>query len=440
MVCEGDKYPLGRNAYYYVKAEADDGFGEQADDYAATDGFRPLSLSMEYEQGRDFTETAQAGRARSQDNVIAGKFSASWSMECYAETHQSGGDAQAPDVAAFIKAAIGTSTTNADGVADGKFLPTSSGNCLNSVNIVRTVPNAFSEQLIGAAVDSMTISASGGDPIKYSFSGRAYNRIQTGYAKSNGDNSGTATPETFEPFVPITDVYQYTVGARQADGTTTAGSLVMWTSGSGSGSANQMKATAYASEDAGTLTVGTGKAGNASGDTYLAPWYPAGGVTLNGKPLTSITGGVTITPYKVDGSTLHTGSGTEITDAPITSLELTVENNIQGIEDECFDPSSFSGFVPGFRDVSGTISMRVKTDVGSLILARRDLYRLNKMVITLGDVAHEKIQITLGKTEWDPSTIEVSGQDEMTVSVPFKGFATDATLANQNTDIVIEYI
>jgi hypothetical protein len=440
MVCEGDKYPLGRNGYFYVKAEAGDGFGIQADDYTAANAFRPLACNFGLEASREYTETAQPGRGRSQDNVITGKQSCTWDMECYAETHQSGSAAQSPDVAPFIKAALGASENNADGVADGKFLPADSGNCLDSLNIVKTVPNAFSEQIFGAVVDSMTITASGGEPIRFAFSGRAYNKLITGYAKSNGDNSGTATPQTLQPFAPVTDVYQYTVGARQADGTSTAGSLVMWTTGSGSGTGNQMKATAYADEDAGTLTVGTGKAGNASGDTYLAPWYPTGGVTLNGKPLTSITGGVTITPYKADGSTLHTGSGTVITDAPITSLELSVENNNAAIDDECFDPSDFSGFIPGARDVSGTITMRVKTDVGSLILARRELYRLNKMVITLGDVDNEKIQITLGKTEWEPSSIEASGQDAMTVSIPFKAFATDATLANQNTDIEIEYI
>ena len=180
-------YPLGRDSVNYVLPEPEENFGEQVTPsgtvYLPSDAIAPLSMSMTFEQERNFAETAAGTRARVKDRLIEGKSSAGFTVETYLEvsSDDSAGAERGPDVHNLLEAAIGDSLTT-DGETPArnlKYQPAATG-CLPSFNLVRTVPGVFSETLYGCMVDSFSLSMSSGDPVQMSFSGSAYNHVQTG--------------------------------------------------------------------------------------------------------------------------------------------------------------------------------------------------------------------------------------------------------------------
>ena len=454
-----DVYPLSRNAYFYVLPETDAEFGTQilptAAMYIASDAVAPLACTMGFEQERNFTEAAQGTRARVKDRLITGKQSASWTMETYLDVSDT--TLKGPDIHRLLKAALGASDGTDGGAParDKRYLPAATGNCLPTMNIVRTVPDSFSETVYGSAVESFSISMSSGDPVKLSFSGMAYNHILTGVATASAaDYSGMTIADdvTCDPTINVYQVQPRTSVYGSSDIVNdNAASLWSWKDKEGSAGgaapgytqAQFNKVSIYDTEDTGRFrnqTVNQVGPDGTTGtpDLRMVPWFPEGGSSFGTpKPISSTQGTVSITPLSsTDGARAATDA---ITSAPITSLELTLTNNIKAIDDEAFTDSSFSGFIPGFRDVTGTISMRLKTDVQGILLHRRELFRRCAVQIILGDSAANHVQIDMAFVEFDTSSIETSGQDEMTVSMPFKSLVADTTAAEVVKDLIIEW-
>lgn len=460
----GDQFPLARNAFYYVlgpEDPSDNGtFGTQilpANDAAETSGgtftvthaVAPLSCTMGFEQERNFTDTAQGTRARIKDNIITGKLSATWELETYLDVSD-GASLRGPDIHRLLKAAIGDSTTEDGGspARDTVFQPATSGNALDSLNIVRVVPDTFSETVFGACVETMALNMTSGDPITVRFSGSAYNHILTGIATAKaGENySGLTTDDAIE-CDPKIDLYQLqpktTDYAGSANG---AASLWAWKedeTGSGGYNWNKFsKVSTYSDEDGGdfknsTIRVGPNDTGPAGSELRMVPFFPSGGATFNTKkPISSTQGTVTITPYDSDDTT---GSHSAITDAPITSLEINLNNGIKKIDNQAFSASSMDGFIPGFRDVTGTLSLRVKTSIDGILLYRRELFRRCKVEVKLGDTDANYVQIDMEYVEFEPSSFEASGQDEMTLSMPFKSMVKDTSATEVVKDLVISW-
>jgi|6_EtaG_2_1085325.scaffolds.fasta_scaffold02269_7 hypothetical protein len=465
----GDQFPLARNGFYYVLGPEDptdvgtfadqilpstDNAEASGGTFTATHAVAPLSCAMGFEQDRSFTETAQGTRARIKDNIISGKLSASWEVETYLNC--SSGSLRGPDIHRLLKAAIGASATSDGGspARNVKFQPATTGNALDSLNIVRVVPDTFSETVFGACVDSMSITMSSGDPVSIKFSGQAYNHILTGRATAKaGVDYSVATYATAIECDPEIDVYQLQPKtddyANSANG---AASLWAWKStenGAGGYDYNEFsKVATYTSEDAGTFTNvnGSFKAGPddapavPGAELRMVPFFPSGGATFNTpKPISSTQGTVTIMPYKADDTGSAGAPHAAITTAPITSLDINLSNSIKAIDDQAFTESSLAGFIPGARDVTGTISMRVKSSIAGLLLYRRELFRRCSLEIKLGDTSGRHVQIDMAYVELDPSSIDVSGQEELTVSMPFKSMVADATAAEVVKDLIIEW-
>lgn len=470
--CIGDQFPLSRNAFYYVLPEPEAAFGAQvlpavsdseatSGTYTKTHAIAPLGCTMGFEQERSFTETAQGTRARLKDRIITGKLSATWSIETYLDVSDDAAVLKGPDIHHLLKAAIGDSATDTGAPARPvKFLPAATGNCLPTLNVVRTVPDTFSETVYGAAVDTMTLNMTSGDPIKISFSGMAYNHVLSGVVSANAGHDYTTgaagTPIFCEPKInvyqlqPRTEIYD-----SSAIATENAATLWAWKSNEGATPGytwdgfNKVDTIA---EDAGTFisqttasagvptfSTGPNDTGSVGSELRMVPFFPEGGSEFGtAKPLSSTQGTVTITPLLSDDST-DLAVHPVITTAPITSLEITLANNIKAIDDQSFTASSFAGFIPGFRDVTGTISMRVKTDVQGLLLNRRELFRRCAVEVVLGDASARRVQIDMAFVEFETSSIESSGQDEMTVSIPFKSMVSDTTAAEVVKDLVIEW-
>ena len=416
-------------------------------------------MSMTFEQSREFTETATGTRARVKDRLIEGKSSTGFSVETYLEvsSDDAAGEERGPDTHNLLKAAIGDSETT-DGEAPArnlKFQPATTG-CLPSFNLVRTVPGVFSETLYGCMIDTFSISMSSGDPVQLSFSGSAYNHIQTGaFSVADGvDYSVAGTPADIEAN-PKFDVYQVQPKTQDFGNTTNgASSLYAWDrdrdTTQGGFVPNECAQVGQIAEDAGTFTSVTPRAGpdaTAPGQNLLVvPFVPQGLSTFyTKKPISSTQGSISITPYTSTDTTANPPGHAAITNAPITSLDIQISNNISAIDDQAFTPSSFAGGIPGFRDVTGTISMRVKKEFQGLLLHRRDLFRRCLIEIILGYKdpnvlgVGRHVQIDMQYVEIEPSSIEVSGQEEMMVSMPFKSLVAGTTDAEVIRDFQMEW-
>ena len=437
-------FPLGRSARYFAVLEAvgTAGFGKfltNESDWiqggsAAIGGFAPLSFSVNYEQERRLPEVARDTRSEYFGLKTVGKASVSWDMECLAFTAQDGVNARAlrPDIYPFIQSAVGLSSTN-NGGANTKFTPQPAGtndNCLDTMNVYRVVPGSFGEHLSGVAVDSMSINVSGGDDVKFSFSGMAYKRYQVGAALL-ATNMGTA--QTDVETTANGNAWNFPAPGTNYDATTYQ-PMVSIDVGTDAGKVKKITANDYSGEAVDiTLESTTGAAGTDT--TSLVP-FPSLSPLLSGSALSSISGTLSVKPCKLDVTgTQYTGI--EFTDLPLTSLSLTINNQIKPIDDLAFEESAFAGFAPGFRTVEGTLAFKLRKEDAMLYYARRDQFQLNKVVVTLGTTAHKKIQITMNFCEWGASSLSVPVQDEITVDVPFRAIS-DAS-GNEN-DIEILYV
>tara|TARA_R110002020_G_scaffold50264_1_gene142188 strand:+ start:8169 stop:9542 length:1374 start_codon:yes stop_codon:yes gene_type:complete len=452
----GDQFPLGRNGYYYVLGPEDPSnigtFGTQilpanndAEDSSGTftrnHAVAPLSINMGFDQDRNFTDTAQGTRARIKDNIITGKLSVSWDIETYLNV--SDGSLKGPDIHRLLKAAIGASSTTDSGAPprDKKFLPATTGNALDSLNIVRVIPDSYSETIYGAVIETMTISMASGDPVTVKFSGKAFNHILGGVATASSEDYRSITTSTEILCDPPFDIYNLQPKtddyAKTANG---AASLWAWKTNentTGYSYDEFSKVDVYSDEDAGKFKNSVIENGpNEGSELRMVPFYPDGGATFGTPlPISSTQGTITITPYKSDDTATHTA----ITTAPITSLEINLSNTIKAVDDQAFTESSLAGFIPGARDVTGTVNMRVKSSIAALLYYRRELFRRCAVEIKLGDTSGNHVQIDMAYVEFDPSSIDVSGQDELTVSIPFKSMVKDATAAEVVKDFIIEW-
>ena len=480
MASNCGQYPLARDGYFYVLPEPEAEFGQQVlpaafDDertggtYTASHAVAPLSVSMGFDASREFTDTATGTRARVKSRIIDGKKSATFSIETYVEVAP-GADLHGPDIHNLLRCAIGSAsvTDAATGTAPvrmTKFEP-STGSCLSSFNLVRTVPGIFSETLFGCGVDTMSISVSGGDPITVNFSGSSYSHVQTGsFLPVDGVDYAAATAATDIATLNKLDVYQVQPKTQDYAGFTAnpggASSLWAWdkdkdavSGGFRFGEANKADTI---DEDAGTFdnqtvpafTPGPDATVVATENILIVPFVPTwsyDGTADNespakfytDKPLSSISGLVTITPYDKDDE--NTPAHAAISNAPITALEMTLSNNMEFIADEAFNDSAASGYIPGMRNVEGTISMRVKKEFQGLLLYRRDLFRRCQVAIRLGPDTGRRITIDMQYVEFEPSGLEVSGNDELTVTIPFKSMVKSSAAADVVRDFQIQWL
>jgi len=312
---------------------------------------------------------------------------------------------------------------------------------LDSLNLIRVVPDSFSEPIYGAVVDSMSITMSSGYPVSVKFSGQGFNHILSGVAKASSEDYTSITTSTEILCDPPFDVYQLQPKTDDYEKSATgAASLWAWKTDentTGYSYNKYSKVDVYTDEDAGEFKNSVIRNGPNEGDELrMVPFYPDGGATFGTPlPISSTQGTITITPYKSD----DTGTHTAITTAPITSLEINLSNSIKPIDNQAFTESSLAGFIPGARDVTGTIGMRVKSSIAALLYYRRELFRRCSVEIKLGDTSGNHVQIDMAYVEFDPSSIDVSGQDELTVSIPFKSMVKDATASEVVKDFTIEW-
>ena len=382
-------HALGRNRKFYVNEETtyidSENVATAFVKPAGTDAAVVLNASFTPAQERKVRDDARASRSALEQ--ITGKKSATWSVESY--VLPSGTAGTAPDLGPLFKGAMGTETVSG-GTRVTYSLNTNQD--LGSFSLTQFFNETFMETLTGCYVNSMTISVAGGEEPKVTF---------------EGESSGLYIPTTTSP-----SAAQLTAGESTAtvDGSGTGTSFDVH-AGEGENfkpgsvisvaSDTDLVVTAVSND---TITVDSSI--TFTDDDEVKPFAPT--ETVAGSPIAGILGSLTLA-----GNSL-----------PITSFEVTVANNNKGISDEAFVAGT-SDYVPGFRDVTGSLSIRCRRDLAIEIGKRLD-FGTQAIVVTCGDTAGKKLIVEIDDAEFEVAAVDTPQSDEVVVPMNFRALATSA--------------
>ena len=382
-------HALGRNRKFYVNEETtyidSENVATAFVKPAGTDAAVVLNASFTPAQERKVRDDARASRSALEQ--ITGKKSATWSVESY--VLPSGTAGTAPDLGPLFKGAMGTETVSG-GTRVTYSLNTNQD--LGSFSLTQFFNETFMETLTGCYVNSMTISVAGGEEPKVTF---------------EGESSGLYIPTTTSPSA-----------AQLAAGESTA-----TVTGSGTGTSFDVHAGEGENFKPGSVisvatdtdlvvtavsndTITVDSSITFADDDEVKPFAPT--ETVAGSPIAGILGSLTLA-----GNSL-----------PITSFEVTVANNNKGIADEAFVAGT-SDYVPGFRDVTGSLSIRCRRDLAIEIGKRLD-FGTQAIVVTCGDTAGKKLIVEIDDAEFEVAAVDTPQSDEVVVPMNFRALATSA--------------
>ena len=367
-------HALGRNRAFFLNTETTYGTFVKP---AATDAAKVLACSFDFKQERRNRMDSRPIRAHYER--ITGRKEVSWSLESY--LIPSGSGSTDPDLAPMIKAAMGASSS--------QVFSLTSGQALDSLTLVQQMNNVVMEAVAGAWVETMTISMSGGDDPKISFDGGASTHIHTSATTADGAGSSTVN-------LVVDDADAIEVGSVLKIGS----------------SADNVKVTAKN----GTAITLESASSWSDGDAVI-PYTPA--ETVAGSPSPGITGSIT----------LAGNSGIEI-----IGFNVSLKNNIKGIVDEAF-ASTATDFIPGFRDVTGSLQVRCAKDQ-AIELGKRKGFSARDLQIVSGSGTGNVCTIDMDQIEFEFAALNVPESEEVIIDLPFTALAQDAAT---NDEMIITF-
>jgi len=345
---------------------------------------------------------SDARSTRSHRERITQKTTNTWEISSY--LMGSGTAGTPPDIHPLLLGAIGGTSgyVNVGSTSDTYSL-VASHTALPSLSMVRyadgnTGQGIFAEQLSGCYVNEMEISASGGESPTIRFAGGAKHHMHMGYSTLIAGI--TAESDVVVQTDDASNFEQYGVFAVGTDyGSDDEGYYIA------SKTANSLKAYHVATGAAATITKTIG--------TAVHPYVPAGGTS--GSPISGNLGSTVLT---ASGLSAY-GGGT----VPVTSLSLSINNNIRPEDDRLFE-QEISDFMPGFREVRGSLGVRLQRNL-LLILGQRKQFTAHDLVVTFGNAAGNRCVLTMDcQLDFSAASFpEVSETDagEVTVEVPILG-------------------
>ena len=375
-------HALGRNLRFFCKKESAPGgaYGTASQEaLAGADAAKVLSTSFEFSVTRN--DRTDSRPTRSLQERITGKQEISWSCESYILP---AGSTTAPDIDPLIEAAMGGSF----GGSVAKTYNLSDSNALPTVHMARTANGVLREDLFGCYVEEMSISASGGDEPRISFSGGSFNYALTGTGEANGAGSTTSA-----------------LSVHSGEGVNFMVGSVITLNGA------ERVITAKTGADA--LTISSNHSWSDDADVTPSTYTE----TTAGNPTNGITGSLTLNSVTL----------------PITAFDVTVTNNIKPLSDEAFEKGT-SDFVAGFRSVTGNISVRARKDFIKSLAQRYvqttttadPSFSSIPIQVNLGTTAGKIVAIYVPQAELDFAGIEIPESDEAVLNLPFTGLATSS--------------
>ena len=374
-------HALGRNLRFFCKKESAAGgaYGTDSQEVlAGADAAKVLSTSMEFTVARN--DRMDSRSTRSVQERITGKQEVSWSCESYILP---AGGTTAPDIDPLIEGAMG----GAFGASVAKTYNLTDTNALPTIHMARTANGVFREDLFGAYVEEMTISGSGGEEPKISFSGSAFNYALTGTGITEGTGS-TATALITESGNGVNFM---------------VGSVISF---------NSLDDKVVTAKSSDTLTIQSSSWSDAQAITPTT--YTE---TTAGNPVNGITGSLTLNSVTL----------------PVTAFDVTITNGIKGLSDEAFEKGT-SDFVAGYRSVKGSVSVRARKDFIKSLAQRYvqtaatadPSFSSIPIRIDMGSTSGKTVVIFMDTAEIDFGAIDVPQAEEAVLNLPFTALATSS--------------
>ena len=394
-------HALGRNLKFFVTPETTLGT------YAAleapgvgitTQGMRVLSSSMEYNQERVDRADAR-GDTRSLEDRITRRVECTYSVESY--LLPSGTAGTKPDIDLLLKAVMGAGveggaqTVGSKTVVDGCKYTLTATQAMDSFCLTRETSGVVQQRMRGCYGGEFTITGSGADEPKISFTG-------TGISMTNvGRTLATNTEAVGDTTVPLTP----STGLQLGDPSATYPIQIDL-----GGSTN--------------LTVNTVDVSNPllpSAELSLAATWTTGDII---KPYSPALGDSGVPINGVSGSVTIGGLPATYASMPITAFDVTVNNNTKALNDEAFT-NLMTDFIPGFRSVTGNITVRANQEQILELNKRRD-FGTRDVEMILGDDTSlgNFVVISMPKCEFGFGALEIPEAEEATFTLPFTALAS----------------
>lgn len=375
-------HALGRNQKFFAAHEGTAGTFQKP---AATDAMKVLMSVMDPQIER--APRTDARSTRSLIERITGKGTISWSMTKY--IMPSGTAGTPPDDHLLWYAALG-GYTNSVSTSDTYSL--SASQTLRTLSLTRHLNEVLQEAIWGAWVDSITINVSGGDQPKVTFEGGAMGHAGTGTSTLNGGMSGSTT-----------------MVVQTADGRNFEKNSVVKIDDSDNSGAG-FAVTVDTARPSFTVEASVTESSGAT----VVPFVPS--ETVAGSPLSQVLGSITF-----DGTTV-----------PITALDFTIANNHKPFTDEAFQQFP-NDIIPGFRDVTGNITLRARKDF-ILELGKRKAFATRDIVLILGSTAGAKCTVNVDRAEFNFAAADIPEAEEANIKLPFTALASSS--GEDETNIV----
>lgn len=374
---------LGRDQQFYVSPEAAANPGQFLKAVTADSMNVKSSSFVPNVPRKDRTDAYMATRDILER--ITQKSEHTWSVE--APYVPSGTKNTAPDCGELIKAAMGTETVNANDVtyslASVQTIPT--------VSLIRHMADRYQEALAGCWVEEMTLIFAGGEEPIIKFSGGAMDYALTGKSLlvtslSGGEASFDVTAGEGVLFHDPQSASVYAQGVIQV-GTSTDHVV--------------------SDRSTDTLTITDTIVGAQSPGVVVAPYAPTH--TDAGSPIAGITGSLTWDSLAM----------------VVSSFEITVKNNIKALADHAFVPHT-DDVIPGFREITGKFTMRVREDFIAKIAARQDRSTTKALAVVAGGAAQSgtRIEISCGYCEIEYTETSIPEAEEATIDFAFKALGS----------------
>jgi hypothetical protein len=259
-------------------------------------------------------------------------------------------------------------------------------NALPTLRMMRTADDVLREDLFGAWVEEVSISASGGDEPRISFSGGAFNYALTGSSAANGSGSSASTLN-----VTAGDGVNFMVGSELTVNSTA-------------------RIVTAKSTDAITLSAAASWSGS---DAVTPTTYTE---TTAGNPVNGIGGGLTLNSVTL----------------PITGFDVTLTNGVKALSDEALTKGT-SDFVSGYRTVTGTITVRARKDMIKSFAQRyvqttstaNPTFTSIPVVVTLGSRTGYNCVVRMDTVELDFGAIDIPEAEEAILNIPFTALGSD---------------
>ena len=394
-------HALGRNLKFFVTPETTFGAYVALDvpNVGNTKGMRVLSSSMERAQERVDRADAR-GDTRSLKERITRRVECTYSVESYLLPNSSAGGA--PDAHFLFEGAFGAGangTFTAGGITGSGYQYTlTATQAMPSFCLTRETSGVVQQRMRGCYTSEMTITGSGADEPKVSFTGTGIDLVDIGRTvTTNGGTggNGSGSPQFVE------------VGATTAEakrnstmfGTPSASFPIQVDIG-----ADTNIEIVNVNSTNGDITLGSSQTW-AIGEV-IKPFSPALGDS--GSPINGVSGSITVEDT--------------ISAMPITAFEITVNNNIKAINDEAFT-NLMTDFVPGFRSVTGSITVRANQDQ-IVELNKRKTFTGREVTMILGESTGRCAVVEMGSVEFGFGALEIPEAEEATFTLPFTALAT----------------